>query len=92
TVAPAAATGKVAFTQNGTAIGEAQVTNGVATWSATGLTADTEYTFGAQYLGDSAHLTSTATAVTVRTAAAPVVVDTAETGVTVSVPAASTAP
>ncbi|MGL1180809.1 hypothetical protein ACSTLD_23870, partial [Vibrio parahaemolyticus] len=48
TVAPAAATGKVAFTQNGTAIGEAQVTNGVATWSATGLTADTEYTFGAQ--------------------------------------------
>jgi len=92
TVAPSAATGTVAFTQNGTAIGEAQVTNGVATWSATGLTADTEYTFGAQYLGDSAHLTSTATAVTVRTAAAPVVADTAETGVTVSVPAASTAP
>ncbi|MFL2000023.1 Ig-like domain-containing protein [Microbacterium sp. A1-JK] len=87
TVAPAAASGTVTFRQGGTQIGQpVTVTNGAATYSVSGLTGATDYSFTATYSGDATHEASTSTAVAVTTLPAVPPVDTATPDVTVNVP------
>lgn len=83
TVSPAAATGSVTFSQGGTAIGKADVSNGVATLGVSGLTPATAYSFTAAYSGDSTYEASTTSAATAVTTVTPAATDSTEVGVTV---------
>ena len=91
TVSPTAATGSVTFSQGGTEVGKADVSNGVATLGVSGLTPATAYSFTAAYSGDSAYEASTTSAATDVTTVTPAA--SGSTDVTVSVPdAASSQP
>ncbi|MFF3025823.1 hypothetical protein [Microbacterium sp. NPDC057944] len=85
TVAPAAATGTVTFT-SGTISQTATLSGGVATVSVSGLSPATAYTFSATYAGDAGHLGSNGSVALTTSAVA----DSSGSGVTVSVPEAST--
>lgn len=86
TVSPTTATGSVTFSQGGTVVGTADVSNGVATLGLSGLTPATAYSFTAAYAGDGTHEASSTAAATAVTTVTPVA--TGSTNVGVTVPAA----
>lgn len=96
TVAPAAATGTVQFTQGGVNVGSAvEVTNGVASLAVSGLAPGTAYSFRASYSGDSAYNASegSADATTPPDGGTPTPGDSSSTEISVGVPEATdTAP
>jgi hypothetical protein len=88
-VAPAAATGQVTFTNVGTGavVGTDAVEDGKASVSVAGLEADTQYTFRAQYAGDTLHNSSMSNDAIVTTVGEPVPPQ--QTEVTVTIPASA---
>ncbi|MBE1877650.1 Ig-like domain-containing protein [Myceligenerans pegani] len=89
TVDPPAATGSVTFTNVGTGatVGTADLTDGTATVNVSDLEPDTQYTFRAEYAGDTLHNASTSNDAVVTTVGEPVPPQ--DTEITVTIPAAA---
>lgn len=88
-VDPSAATGAVTFTNvdSGATVGTADLVDGTATVNVSDLEPDTQYTFRAEYAGDTLHNGSTSNDAVVTTVGEPVPPQ--DTEITVTIPAAA---